>query len=183
MTEFAFNPIDTDAFNSWLEIEKERIFRAVKLAYELACLDAVNKARSVDTYKDRTNNLRSSIGYVLYFNGECISENFQSSGRGTGGGGDVSFKTKGGSDVSFTAKATDNSGSDGIKTGSEFAHFIAQRHKTDGFVAIVVSGMQYSLYVESHGLDVLTSATLDITRVLQIKFDEVNKEHKTDLRA
>lgn len=37
----------------------------------------VNKARLNDTYKDRTGNLRSSIGYIILYNGEVVDSNFK----------------------------------------------------------------------------------------------------------
>lgn len=36
----------------------------------------VNWARSVDSYKDRTGNLRSSVGYIIAKDGNIINESF-----------------------------------------------------------------------------------------------------------
>lgn len=38
---------------------------------------AVEYARSLNTYQDQTGNLRSSIGYVIYYNGSQIDRNFK----------------------------------------------------------------------------------------------------------
>lgn len=42
----------------------------------------VNHARSVNTYRDQTGNLRSSIGYVLVKDGRVIKRNFTGTGSG-----------------------------------------------------------------------------------------------------
>lgn len=175
---FRIIPPDLNQFHQDLQDYERRVFESVKEAYIMACMDAVVKAKSTDTYKDRTNNLRSSIGFVLYYNGELVHEYFASSGTGSGGGGNVSFSTKGGKDVSFTAKAGDSSGSEGINKAKSLAEEVASRHQ-DGFVAVIVAGMQYALYVEAMGLDVLTGSTLQISMDLQKYFDIVNKQHGT----
>lgn len=175
---FRFTLPNLNDFHYWLEEEKAKILESVKEAYLLACMEAVNFARTVDTYKDRTNNLRSSIGFVLYYNGELVHEDFQLAGKGVGGGGDVSFTTKGGTDVSFTAKKTDPDGTTGMKSGQELAHEVASRHK-NGFVAIIVAGMHYALYVEANGFDVLTGATLNLPEKLREHFTNIDRRHGT----
>jgi hypothetical protein len=180
---FQFKVPSSEDIGKYIEKAKERILESVKEAYELSCMAAVNRAKMTDTYKDRTNNLRSSIGYVLYYNGEMVSEFFEAGGRGTGGGGEVSFTTSNGTEVSFTAAAKDSSGQEGVNTGRSLANMIALRHATSGFVAIIIAGMHYALYVEAMGYDVLTSSTLDITKDLQEYFDIINKEYGTRLRA
>lgn len=172
-------PPNLEAFHGWIEKKKANVFESVKEAYILACTEAVNHARTVDTYKDRTNNLRSSIGFVLYYNGELIHEDFQVSGKGSGGGGDVSFTTKGGKDVSFTAKKTGPDGPTGMKAGQELAHEVAQRYPS-GFVAVIVAGMHYALYVEANGKDVLTGATLNIVDNVRELFNIVDDHHGTN---
>lgn len=46
----------------------------------------VNRARSVDTYRDQTGNLRASIGYVILDDGKVIDQNFESSSDGAKAG-------------------------------------------------------------------------------------------------
>lgn len=178
---FRFIPPTGEEIHEYFEKQKQKIFDSIKEAYILACSEAVNRARETDTYKDRTNNLRSSIGFALFFNGNIVHEDFMVSGKGTGGGGEVSFTTSNGQEVKFTAKAKDSSGNEGVKTGEDFAKFIAERHKTNGFVAVIVAGMHYALYVESMGYDVLTSSTLDFTKELKKHFEIINKVHGTNL--
>jgi hypothetical protein len=175
---FSFQGPNMDKFHTWLEKQKERILESVKESYILACTEAVNKARETDTYKDRTNNLRSSIGFVLYYNGELVHDDFKFSGTGNGSS-EVEFTTKEGTDVSFTTKAKDSSGSAGIKSGQELAHEVAKRHP-EGFTAVIVAGMKYALYVEAKGFDVLTGATLEISEEVRKNFEIIDKEHGTN---
>lgn len=165
---------DDDDFRRFIEMQKQGIFQAFKEAHILACMKAVNRAKMTDTYKDRTNNLRSSIGYVLYFKGEVVSEYFEAAGKGDGGGGKVSFTTSNGTKVSFSAASKDASGRVGVETGRSLAHEVAKKYKTDGFVSVIVAGMHYALYVEAMGYDVLTSSTLDFEKSLK-QYTEIVK--------
>jgi len=42
----------------------------------------VNNARSTRTYKDQTGNLRSSIGYIIAWDGNIIQENIEGKAEG-----------------------------------------------------------------------------------------------------
>ena len=159
----------------------DQIIADMTEAYIMACTEAVNRARSTNTYKDQTNNLRSSIGFALYYNGLLVHQDFITSGTGTGGGA-VSFNTKEGQEVSFTPKPGDSSGQRGILLGEMLASKVAQRYMT-GFVAVIVAGMDYALYVEAKGFDVLTGSTLDIRADLQRYFDIINSQYGTQHRA
>lgn len=90
----------------------------------------VRNARSVDTYKDQTGNLRSSKGYVILKNGEQIYENFKTQ--------------KGGKKGVDEAKKIVN---------EAIANF------PRGYVIIGVAGMDYAAAVESKGLDVITGSS------------------------
>ena len=98
-------------------------------------MKCVSLAKSLDTYKDRTANLRNSIGYVVLKNGRVKYENFKAEKQG--------------------AELSEESG---VLIGLEFARDLAKRF-SEGYVLIVVAGMQYASYVEDiHHLDVLSSA-------------------------
>jgi len=43
----------------------------------------VNDARNIRTYRDRTGNLRSSIGYIIAQDGKIIRENIEGDSEGT----------------------------------------------------------------------------------------------------
>lgn len=94
----------------------------------------IKEARMNGDYIDQTGNLRSSIGYVLLNNGKTVLENIQKSNRGTD-------------------KST------GVQVAKNFIQEISEKYKND-FVLIVVAGMDYAVYVEAMGLNVLSSSKL-----------------------
>lgn len=94
---------------------------------------AVKEARQKGAYKDRTGNLRSSIGYVILKDGVRVAE---------------------GAPQRFA------SGDSGV-TNSKLLLNELQAQFPQGYALIVCAGMEYASYVEDiHGLDVLTSARL-----------------------
>lgn len=54
----------------------ERFKKAVLMRLQRVGEQFVADARSVNTYKDDTGNLRSSIGYVILYNGQQVDSNF-----------------------------------------------------------------------------------------------------------
>lgn len=108
---------------------EEAILRRMKIAGE----EAINYARSINTYKDQTGNLRSSIGYVVYKNGSLF---YQSSFNKVKDGGQGQTK------------------------GVDLAHDVAKGLPAHGFSLVVVAGMNYAFYVETKGYDVLTGAEI-----------------------
>lgn len=95
----------------------------------------LNKARSTDSYKDQTGNLRSSIGYVIVEDGKVIQA----------------------SDFAPSEKGTDKA--KGQATGKAYASELAARFPS-GLTLLVVAGMNYATYVSAKGYDVLDSAEL-----------------------
>ena len=96
--------------------------------------ECVNKARDrgeTDSWKDRTGNLRSSIGFAFYQEGEKIVES------------------------AFNQVGTDPTGS---KTGKRFVEDLA-RELSSTYALVIVAGMDYAEYVETKR-DVLASAEL-----------------------
>ncbi|HRQ17705.1 MAG TPA: hypothetical protein PL085_11555 [Agriterribacter sp.] len=88
----------------------------------------VADARSLNTYKDRTSNLRGSIGYIIVKDGKEVFGNF-----------------------------------DGTQEGQSTAKKLIRSVRASypkGYALIVVAGMNYGLYVESKGYDVLTGSSL-----------------------
>lgn len=80
-------------------------------------------------FHDQTGNLRSSIGYVVVKDGKPVN-------------------------VSFGAV---KGGHTGVNEGQRLALQIGSK-QTEGYALVVVAGMNYAVYVESKGRDVLTSA-------------------------
>lgn len=82
-------------------------------------------------FTDQTGNLRSSIGYMIFKDGTPIVSNY------------VQFKE----------------GAEGLKNGKVLAEKKGAKYK-QGLVLVVTAGMNYAIYLESDGRDVLTSAEL-----------------------
>jgi hypothetical protein len=89
----------------------------------------VKNARNVNTYKDQTGNLRSSIGYVVLKNGEQVSENFKA-----------------------------GKGKEGVDKAKALVAELVDKYPR-GYVLICVAGMDYAAAVESKGYDVITGSS------------------------
>lgn len=98
----------------------------------------VNVARDVDSYKDQTGNLRSSIGYILIKNGRVIQM----------------------SDFEQVKE-----GEKGVTEGAKFAKSLTKNFP-QGIVLVVVAGMNYAHHVAANGYDVLDSAQLMAERLV-----------------
>lgn len=97
----------------------------------------VTHARSIPAdrgFHDRTGNLRSSIGYVIFKDGVAIQDNFAEVNGPEGG-----------------------NAAEAIQKAKTVADRAARKHPT-GFCFVVTAGMEYAIYVESKGRDVLASA-------------------------
>lgn len=123
-----FNINDIDAtFKALLaEVDRQLIESLTRVGEE-----AVKLAKMIPPergFKDRTGNLRSSIGYVVLVDGKPVN-------------------------VAFAAV---KGGHAGVNEGQRLALQVG--FKTEGYALVVVAGMNYAVHVESKGRDVLTSA-------------------------
>lgn len=104
----------------------------------------VSDARTINTYTDRSSNLRGSIGYTLVKDGTEIFGNFE-----------------------------------GQAEGQATARRLAQGIKADypkGFSLIVVAGMNYAVYVEAKGFDVVTGSSQTAETNLKRQFDRLKQQ-------
>lgn len=127
-----FNINDIDAtFKALLaEVDRQLIESLTRVGEE-----AVKLAKMIPPergFKDRTGNLRSSIGYVVLVDGKPVN-------------------------VAFAAV---KGGHAGVNEGQRLALQVGS--KTEGYALVVVAGMNYAVHVESKGRDVLTSAEVVI---------------------
>lgn len=102
----------------------------IKRAKELGEM-CVNHARSIPKdkgFEDQTGNLRSSIGYMVFVDGVAVH--------------------------SFYNQVEE--GSTGVKAGEALAKKIGQDQM--GVCLVVTAGMNYALYLEAKGRDVLIGA-------------------------
>lgn len=118
--------------DAYLEEQIQRIEQ--QAIYNLSYVGerCLNEARSTNSYKDQTGNLRSSIGYVIAKDGKIVQTSDFTPIKG---------------------------GNDGAKGGAAFARQLVKEFP-DGIVLIVVAGMNYASYVSAKGYNVLDSAEL-----------------------
>lgn len=126
------------AISEFIGQQVERVTSA--LIYNLCAVgeQVLNQARSTNSYKDQTGNLRSSIGYVVAVDGEVV----QSS----------SFEVV-------------KDGADGSRDGKSYALELVKQFP-EGIVLIVVAGMNYASYVSAKGYDVLDSSDVLADRLV-----------------
>lgn len=126
---------------------------------------AVQEAIKNGDYDNISGNLRSSIGYIIAYNGKIIKEGGFHKIQGHGANMQkVEFTTKGGKNVSFWAKGKFGDGSNGSKVGLEFAR---SKISTSGYSFVLVSGMEYASYVSSKGYNVIDSGTLKLWNLIK----------------
>lgn len=128
----------TDAIEGAYYERMLRIVRALSIVGERC----VNLARRRGGYKDRTGNLRSSVGYCIAVDGAVVSSS--------------SFRS---------VKGVEPSDGSGSRTGREYAEKLARENRHYA-VLVVVAGMDYAAYVADHGYDVLDSAELAAERIM-----------------
>lgn len=120
-----------------IKLDKTIITRLSKLGIE-----AVNHARNVNSYKDQTGNLRSSIGFMVINHGKIVVKS---------GFEPVQGKL--------------DLGDHGVTVGEKYITDLAANYP-NGYVLVVVAGMKYAAEVEARGLDVLASAELLVEKEL-----------------
>lgn len=117
-------------FDNFEDHAEEKIFKFLQAGGEMF----VKYARESGNYHDQSGNLRSSIGYIIIFDGEELSANFEKASKGSD-----------------------------RDTGEAKAHKLAEEiaaSHADGFVLIGVAGMEYAFCVEAKGYDVATGASI-----------------------
>ncbi len=140
----------TDRFKALLDT---RLLTIVQRAGEQFVADA----RSTDTYKDQTGNLRSSIGYVILKDGKRITEAYDDTVKPV-------LKQDG-------TLAKDQP----INSAKTIIDFIAEKYPT-GYVLVGIAGMQYAAAVESRGFDVITSSAIKAEDDLIKSFNDLKNE-------
>lgn len=118
------------------EIERQQ----VEMMQELGEM-CVTRAREIPPevgFQDQTGNLRSSIGCMVFVNGVAVHDNY------------VKYPPK---------QAVEGAIYNGLDKGKALAEKVGTKYK-NGVCLVVTAGMNYAIYVESKGRDVLTSAEL-----------------------
>ncbi|TDX83965.1 hypothetical protein [Epilithonimonas xixisoli] len=143
------NLIDPEMFTDAVQEVVIQILESTLLEIQEEAKKKVN-ANSDKVYKDRTNFLNSSIGFVIYQNGEFVKSNFFASGVGEG-----------------------KDGQKGVLTGEDLGNEVAQNF-TSGFVCVMVAGADYALYVESKGFDVLTGSWMEFDSIFKKNAENIS---------
>lgn len=138
--------------NAYLKAEAERIHRLTIRALAYLGEQCVKLARDRApelSWMDRTGNLRSSIGYIITHNGNIVQYS--------------DFKQV-------------KQGSEGVKTGKDFAEEIVKQFSSD-YVLVVVAGMNYAEFVEARdNKDVLATPELFANKELPKMFERLKKQ-------
>lgn len=124
------------------------IFRLSQIGEE-----CVKIAREKGTYNDITGNLRSSIGYVILYDGKpVLGSNFEAVSVPAG------IRTIKNPDGTIRKYKVGGDGVKGQQAGQELLEKLQAKYPW-GIVLIVCAGMKYAAYVEAvHHKDVLTAA-------------------------
>lgn len=109
-------------------VKKKQIVRLQKLG-EMCLIEARNNKG----YMMQTGALLSSTGYMIFDDGVALHTQFDAA-----------------------SGAESNAAQDGIKAGESLAEKVGK--ETKGVALVVVAGMNYAMYVEAKGYNVLTSA-------------------------
>ena len=109
--------------------------------------DARLKTTDQGGFSDDTGNLRSSIFFILQYDGELMHEDFEPS-------------------VNGTDKAA------GIAAAQEYANELSGDSR-QGWALITGAGMEYAGWVEALGYDVITGSTLGAKAKLEKAFQNV----------
>lgn len=143
------------------QIEMAYIDRLIE-AGEIACQEAIEKG----DYENITGNLRSSIGYIIAYDGKIIKEGgfHKIQSRRGANMQKVEFTTKDGKNVSFWAKGKFGDGSEGSQKGLELAR--SEIAGKNGYSFMLVAGMEYARYVSSKGRDVIDSGVFKLGNLI-----------------
>lgn len=127
------------ALNAQVSQSVEAIKFALVYKMEEIGQRVVNEARSYNgkQYLDQTNNLRSSIGYIIVVDGQVQSR----------------------SDFTPCGNGTQGDGAQGSADGAHYASQLASQIP-QGVALIVVAGMDYAEHLHNKGYNVLTSAEI-----------------------
>lgn len=141
-----------DKVNAYLKAEEERIQRLTIRALAILGEKTVSLARDrsmEESWRDQTGNLRSSIGYVISYDGNIIQySDFQQV----------------------------KEGKEGTKVGKDLAEEIAKQY-VKGYALIVVAGMNYAEFVEARdNKDVLTTPELFANKELPKMYERLKRQ-------
>nr|DAZ05541.1 MAG TPA: hypothetical protein [Caudoviricetes sp.] len=135
-------PLFSDSdISQWFDHFQDRAEERFQKLFAAAGEKFVEIARKSGDYKDRTGNLRSSIGYIIAMDGDIVSENFEKSDKGS-------------------------DGNTGLSKARQLAENISLAYQ-NSYVLIGVAGMEYAASVEAQGKDVVTTGDIQCQEYLR----------------
>ena len=113
------------------------------------CVTKIRDRAGDKSWYDQTDNLRSSVGYVIAHNKNIIQ---------------------------YSTFNQVNQGSEGVKTGKDLAKELAKRY-SNNYVLIVVAGMNYAEFVEAmDNKDVLASTELWAREQVPLMLEKLKRQ-------
>lgn len=141
ISESSLNKLREQIKESW---ESEVLAKLIKVC-DKAIENQWAKFRP-DGYDDQTGQLRSSTGYILYYNGKVMHDRFELANYGSD-------------------KAP------GLKTGRDLA--FAKLRESKGWGILFVAGMEYASYVQGKNFSVLSDAELILSEDLYRELNSI----------
>lgn len=142
----------TEGLKQYFDDFKKCTHKAIVEILSRLGVECVNKAREphAGDWVDHTGNLRSSIGFMITYNGkEVTSDGFE------------------------PTAAPDGNGAKGQQEGQDFILSIASQN-SQGYALVMVAGMNYAEYVEAHeSRDVLAHVELFARREVEKRMNRV----------
>lgn len=139
----------SNRFSKFIEVVEKRQIQRLQYLGEM-CVKHAREVPAAAGFNDITGNLRSSIGYVVFKNGIAVKELYN-----------------------ITLE-----GAQGAQKGLSLAKRVGSKY-TSGIALVVTAGMDYAIYVESKGKDVLSSAEMlakqELPRMVQELKDNIKK--------
>ena len=120
-----------------LATQKQKLEAAILSALKFIGEAFVGEARSNGNYEDQTGNLRSSIGYMIFKNGQAVFESFP------------------------------GSNAPAVQKAREVALQVAAAFGGNGFLFVGIAGMEYAAAVEAKGFDVITTSGINAEAALR----------------
>lgn len=140
---FGFDEIRKRVENRKATSDDKKIARWLSYIGEELCNHArtITKGHNSGGYNDQTGNLRSSIGYRIYKDGEKYRQGgFKNVGRGSG--------------IQSAKTALD-------------AYAVQNKIPLQGWTLVIVAGMSYAAYVEAKGFNVLHLTEVEMRKRIE----------------
>lgn len=142
--------------NKYFEDFSDCTYKAIIEIFSYIGEEAIKAAREDHAlnWTDRTGNLRSSIGYMVTYNGKEVFTN--------------GF---------IQTTAPEGNGNEGQTEGKRYIEGLKGTN-TEGFALVVVAGMNYAEFVEAKGKDVLAGAELHARKRLPEMMEQIPERIK-----